>query len=59
MVQQQRQRLSKVLGRTDVLAMAFGTMVAEPVVLPASWVQEAGVLVRFSRLLRVQSCVYL
>lgn len=44
MVQQQRQRLSKVLGRTDVLAMAFGTMVGWGwVVLPASWVQEAGV----------------
>ena len=42
---EERQSLSKVLGRTDVLAMAFGTMIGWGwVMLAGYWVKEAGVL---------------
>ncbi len=41
----ERQSLSKVLGRTDVLAMAFGTMIGWGwVMLAGYWVKEAGVI---------------
>lgn len=40
-----RQSLGKVLGRTDVLAMAFGTMIGWGwVMLAGEWVKQAGVL---------------
>lgn len=42
---EQRDSLSKVLGRTDVLALAFGTMIGWGwVMLAGYWVAEAGVL---------------
>lgn len=41
----QRESLSKVLGRRDILALAFGTMVGWGwVMLTAGWVQSAGVI---------------
>ncbi len=42
---EERKSLSKVLGRTDVLAMAFGTMIGWGwVMLAGYWVQQAGVV---------------
>ncbi|MFT5871291.1 MAG: APA family basic amino acid/polyamine antiporter [Clostridium sp.] len=44
-MKQERESLSKVLGRTDVLAMAFGTMIGWGwVMLAGYWVKEAGTL---------------
>ena len=41
----ERQSLSRVLGRTDVLALAFGTMIGWGwVMLAGYWVKQAGVL---------------
>ena len=40
-----RNTLSKVLGRTDIIAIGFGTMVGWSwIVMAASWVNEAGLL---------------
>ena len=42
---EERSQLRKVMGRTDVLALAFGTMIGWGwVMLSGYWVQEAGVL---------------
>lgn len=44
-MQEERGSLSKVLGRTDVLAMAFGTMIGWGwVMLAGYWVKQAGVM---------------
>lgn len=44
-MERQRESLSKVLGRVDVLAMAFGTMIGWGwVMLTGYWVKQAGVL---------------
>ncbi len=41
----QRQSLSRVLGRTDVIALAFGTMVGWGwIMLAGSWISQAGLL---------------